>query len=203
MERYTRIELADMHLAYGAAFTKGRAAQRLYRDRYPNRRITHHTTFSSIHRRLCQSRTVHRRVDGQGRGRFVRTPEAEEAVLQYEENNPSVSTRDIARTFMSHVTVWRILQGMLLRPYHLQIVHALTPADYPSLMQFCNWYLNQTILQADFANCVLFTDEACFTRERIYNSLNSHVWSMENPQCHDCAITSTSILCQCMGRDCR
>ena len=68
MERYTWIELANMHLAYGAAFISGRAAQRLLRDRYPNRRITHHTTFSSIHRRRCQSRTVHRRVDGEGRG---------------------------------------------------------------------------------------------------------------------------------------
>ena len=66
---------------------------------------------------------------------------------------------------------------MLLRPYHLETVHALTPADYPSRIRFCNWYLNQTLLQADFANSALFTDEACFTRERIYNS---HVWSMEN-----------------------
>ena len=68
MERYTRTELANMHLAYSATFTSGRAAQRLYRDRYPNRRITHHTTFSSIRRRLRQSGTVHRRVDGQVRG---------------------------------------------------------------------------------------------------------------------------------------
>ena len=68
MERYTWIELTNMHRAYGAAFPRGRAVQRLYRDRYPNCRNTHHTTFSSIHRRLCQSGTVHRRVDGQGRG---------------------------------------------------------------------------------------------------------------------------------------
>ena len=109
----------------------------------------------------------------------MRTPE--EAVLQYVENNPSVSTRVTARRFhMSHVTVWRILQEMLWS-YHLERVHALTPADYPSRMHFCNWYLNQTILQADFANTVLFTDEACFTHERIYNSRNSHFWSMENP----------------------
>ena len=65
----------------------------------------------------------------------------------------------------------------MLLPYHLERVHALTPADYASRMHFCNWYLNQTVLQADFANCVLFLDEACFTRERIYNS---HVWSVEN-----------------------
>ena len=68
MERYTWIELANMNLAYGAAFTSDRAVQGLYRDRYPNHRITHHTTFSSIHRRLYQSGTVQRRVDGQGRG---------------------------------------------------------------------------------------------------------------------------------------
>ena len=46
MERYTWIELTNIYLAYGATFTRGRAAQRLYRDRYPNRRVTHHTTFS-------------------------------------------------------------------------------------------------------------------------------------------------------------
>ena len=161
---YTWIELADMHLAYGATFTSGRV---------------HHTTFSSFHRRQWQWGTVHRWVDGLGRGRFVQTPQAEEAVMQYVVNNPSVSTWDLARHFhMSHVTVWRILQEMLLLSYHLEKVHALTPADYPSRMHFCNWYLNQAILQADSENCVLFTDEACFTRERIYNS---HVWSMENP----------------------
>ena len=54
---------------------------------------------------------------------------------------------------MSHATVWRILQEMLLCPYYLERVHALTRADFPSLMHFCNLYLNQTILQVDFANC--------------------------------------------------
>ena len=108
MERYRWIELADMHLVYSATFTSGPATQRLYRDRYPNSRIPHHTTFSNIHGRLCQSGTVHRWVNVQGRGRFVPTLEAGEAVLQYVENNPSVSTRDIARYFhMSHVIVWR------------------------------------------------------------------------------------------------
>ena len=93
MERYTWIELANMHLAYGAAFTSGRAAQRLYRDIYPNRRITQHTTFSSIHRRLCQSGTVHRGVDGERTGRFVRTPDAEKAVLQYVENKAPLALK--------------------------------------------------------------------------------------------------------------
>ena len=77
--------------------------------------------FRSVCVKAAKSGTVHRRVDGQGRGHIVPTPEAEEAVLQYVENNLSVSTLDIARHFhMSHVTVWRILQEMLLRLYHLE-----------------------------------------------------------------------------------
>ena len=72
--------------------------------------------------------------------------------------------------------------GNVVASYHLERVHAHTPAYYPSWMHFCNWYLNQTILQADFVNCALFIDEACFTRERNYNSRNSHIWSMENPR---------------------
>ena len=71
----------NMLLAYGAAFTSGRAAQRLFRDRSLNRWITHHTTFSNIHHRLCHSGTVHQRVDGQG---HVRTCLG--TVLQYVEN---------------------------------------------------------------------------------------------------------------------
>ncbi|GFY28241.1 hypothetical protein TNCV_4395751 [Trichonephila clavipes] len=35
----TNAELADMHLAYGAANCSGPAAQRLYAERYPMRRI--------------------------------------------------------------------------------------------------------------------------------------------------------------------
>ena len=81
---------------------------RLYRDRCPKLRITHHTTFSSIHRRLSQLGTVHRRVDGnkpigdstptsrwQRTGHFVRTCRG--TVLQYVENNvPLALKRSIA-----------------------------------------------------------------------------------------------------------
>ena len=152
MDRCTWIELADLLLAYCASFTRGRAAQRLYRDIYPNRWIPHHMTFSSIHRRLCQSVTVHRWVDDQGRGYFVQSPEAEEAVLQYIENNPSVSTRDTA---LSHESC-----------HNLENSAGNVVASVPPWESSCS-----------------------------YNS-----WlSIPNAL----AITSTSILCQCVGRDCR
>ena len=39
MTNYANAELAGIHLAYGAADCNGRAAQRLYEERYPMRRI--------------------------------------------------------------------------------------------------------------------------------------------------------------------
>ncbi|GFY22246.1 DUF4817 domain-containing protein [Trichonephila clavipes] len=51
----TNAELADMHLAYGAANCSGPAAQRLYAERYPMRRIPSHNFFARLHQRLAET----------------------------------------------------------------------------------------------------------------------------------------------------
>lgn len=45
-------ELADMHLVYGLAQGNGRAAHRLYTERFPMRRAPHHTLFARLHQNL-------------------------------------------------------------------------------------------------------------------------------------------------------
>ena len=95
MERYTWIELANMHLAYRAAYTSGRAAQRLYRERYPNCRITHQTTFFqySPQTMLIGDSTPTSRWPRTGR--FVRICRG--TVLQYVENKvPLALKRSVA-----------------------------------------------------------------------------------------------------------
>ena len=103
MERYTWIELANMHLAYGAAFTSGRAAQTRCRDRYAKRRITHHTTFSSIHRRLWPIGDSTPTSRWPRTGRFVRTCRG--TVLQYVEHKvPRALKRNVAaRRFLNKI----------------------------------------------------------------------------------------------------
>ncbi|KAJ4426353.1 hypothetical protein ANN_27167 [Periplaneta americana] len=59
---------------------------------------------------------------------------------------------------------------------------ALSPADYPARVRFCQWFLQQCGVNPNFPALVLFTDEAQFTRDGITNFHNQHVWAYENPR---------------------
>ena len=52
MEECSFVELANMHLVYGASNGNSRASERLYAERYPGRRVPNHRTFLSIDRHL-------------------------------------------------------------------------------------------------------------------------------------------------------
>ena len=75
MERVPHAELADMHLAYGAANGNSREAVRIFVARYPNRHVPAYQTFISIHRRLCEDGTFRRARPEGGRRRRLRDPE--------------------------------------------------------------------------------------------------------------------------------
>jgi hypothetical protein len=51
-EDYTFAELRDVHYLYGVAEGYARKAERLYRERFPNRRHPSQKMFVSIHQRL-------------------------------------------------------------------------------------------------------------------------------------------------------
>nr|CAH7739609.1 unnamed protein product [Callosobruchus chinensis] len=92
----------------------------------------------------------------------------EEAVLNEIERYPETSTRKIAHELnITHVTVWQILRHQQLYPYHMQQVQALIPRDLPLRVDFCNWLRNQILRNPNFLSQVLFTDEACFSRNGI------------------------------------
>ncbi|KAJ4438173.1 hypothetical protein ANN_14112 [Periplaneta americana] len=114
---------------------------------------------------------------GRGRPRST-TPEVQEEILE-----ASISIRRVAlQVNVPHTTVWRLLKEYHLYPYHLQRVQALSPADYPARVRFCQWFLQQCGVNPNFPALVLFTDEAQFTRDGITNFHNQHVWAYENPR---------------------
>ena len=59
MHQYTTAEMTDMVLAYGKADCSGRAAARLYAERFPNRQTPHHSSFAAIERRLIEAGEFH------------------------------------------------------------------------------------------------------------------------------------------------
>ncbi|KAJ8964835.1 hypothetical protein NQ317_013345 [Molorchus minor] len=130
---YSNNELVDMLLMYGECHQVAAEAARRYAERFPKR------TRQALH-----------------------TLQIEEEILDIVEDDPSTSTRDIARQVnVSQNKVWKTLRENQSYPFHVQRVQALQLQDHPAR--------------------VLVTGESTFTRNGINNFGNTNVWEVENP----------------------
>lgn len=179
MERFTNAEMADMHLVYGAACGNARRAWRMYSERFPGRAVPNPRYFTTLHMRLRDSGSFAINRGDVGRRRHP----SEELILEHFEENPRDSTRSAAQqlAIRNHTTVWRTLRREQMHPFHFQRVHGLTEADFLPRVHFSQWYLEQETIDPNFAKLVLFTDEAYFTRDGVFNIHNNHHWQRNNP----------------------
>lgn len=82
---------------------------------------------------------------------------------------------------VSKTTIQRILKLDHRRPFYLQPVQGLHPGDEERRMVFCRWLLDSIENDQNFLNIVLWAYGSCFTRRRIVNFHNQHVWAHKNP----------------------
>ena len=66
----------------------------------------------------------------------------------------------------------RTLKEQSLHPYHVQKVQALQLGDELRRLQFCRWFI-QKEEAPDLLRYVLFTDEAGFTRDGVFNIIRT------------------------------
>lgn len=181
MNHFTSAEYADIHFVYGLANGNARLASELYAERFPNRIHPNPKVFSSVHQRLRETGNV-RKKEPTERHRQVRTNEFEEEILRQVEENSSTSVRCIANNLGANKsTIWNVLHENLLYPFKRQKVHALEPRDFERRRDCSRWFLHKEVIHPGFLRQVLFSDEACFTREGIFNSRNCHIWADVNP----------------------
>ena len=93
--------------------------------------------------------------------------QAEEQILEHVEEKPE------AEVGVSQFVVHPTLKEQGLHPYHVQKVQALKYTDFPRRVIYCEWLLQQCRECPNFLNCILFTDEAEFTRNAIFSSHNT------------------------------
>ena len=116
-----------------------------------------------------------------GRPRAL-TPEQEEAILNRFHANPSTSTRAVGLIQnIRHQVVHEVAVDDGLKPYHHQKVHKIKPEDRQHRMNFSGALIERMENDPDFLSRILFTDEATFTRDGIFNFHNNHTWSHANP----------------------
>lgn len=182
MSVYSNIELADMHFMYGRANGNAREALRLYVATHPERQVPSVRLFVRLHQRLRDTGSFGKRSRDSERPRSVSNPDTENAILARVEQNPETSLRRIAAEVgISAPLVWRNLHEQQLYPYHVQRVQALNLPDNQARLNFCQWFLRSVAEIPNFISKTLFTDEAGFTRNGVYNVHNMHVWADENP----------------------
>jgi hypothetical protein len=117
-----------------------------------------------------------------GRPWTVRTPANEDAIIAAVEREPWESSRDIARELgLPQPRVLEVLHDDQMHPYHYSRSAHLFPDDRPLRMQYCAWLRHQHAADEFFLHNILWTDEACFTREGVFNVHNSHLWARDNP----------------------
>lgn len=178
---FSFVEQTDMILVLGYCEGNCRESVRVYQERYPNRRIPNHKTFSRIERRLRETGSFKPVRTNAGRPRQSRTLIAEETVLQMIDSNPRTSTRRLHReSGIPKSTVNRIIRDQLIRPFHIQRVQELLPLDYEARSEFSQIIRGRTVVDG-FPTSILFTDESSFTRRGITNLHNQHVYADENP----------------------
>ncbi|KAJ4445063.1 hypothetical protein ANN_06862 [Periplaneta americana] len=126
---YSNQELAEIHFMYGKVDGNAALARRLYQERYPQRQCPDRKTFVRLHYRLFVYGKFNSLGLGRGRPRST-TPEVQKEILKAVNMTP-ISTRRVAlQVNVPHTTVWRPLKEYQLYLYHLQLVQALSPADY-------------------------------------------------------------------------
>ena len=66
---------------------------------FPDRKKPNQQAFAAVYPRLAQNATVTSAVADLRRSRVARTPELEERILEYDTEDPVISTRQLVATF--------------------------------------------------------------------------------------------------------
>ncbi|KAF9822495.1 hypothetical protein SFRURICE_006578 [Spodoptera frugiperda] len=131
------------------------------------------------HDRFYRNRPIAPAASGGGRLADV---QSEERILEVVRRNLRLGTRSAAKLLRrrngSVVSIPKI--GERMRPYKVHKVHALVPGDRERRLNYCRWLVGHQ-QRSRFIEHVIWTDEATFTRNGLWNRRNAHVWSQTNP----------------------
>ncbi|GBN37733.1 hypothetical protein AVEN_155451-1 [Araneus ventricosus] len=103
-------------------------------------------------------------------------------VLAYALAHPQSSTKMISENCgLSKSRVWTILNESGAHPYRSTPVQGLLPRDAERRYTWFNLVINNLEDYPTLIADIIWTNEAHFSRNGMFNRLNVHIWSLENP----------------------
>ena len=157
--------------------------RRLFREEF-NKSPPSKITVYRIHEKFKRTGSVANDCLGRcGRKRTVRNEQKIIQVRNVVEGEPGASTKRIAlRTGVSKTTAWKICSRDLgLKPYRIQVTHALRPQDKLARLEHCHTLIALTAIDPLFCDRVIFSDEAIFHTSGHVNRRNTIFWGSEHP----------------------
>lgn len=175
---YTNEEKNDMLFCYYASNRNSNEASEMYLQRYMERKQPDKRLFSKLENNLKQYGSFMKPNDEKQKFK----QEDEERVLAYVNYKPTTSTREIAsECAISAEKARLILKQNKFKPFKSHIGNTLYPADSERRLHYARWFLRETGNNPNFSRGILFTDEAKFTNNGIFNRRNHIYWSENNP----------------------
>lgn len=155
------------------------AAERLWRERFPDRTPHSRRVFERLIKRLINKGIVQ---PDHNKGKVIRRPVRDVRsvdILASVQVNPRDSLNGRARdSGVSKTTIHRILKAEKCHPYRMTLRHALMEGDFQLRLDFCNWAIDQDPL---FHRKLMFSDECTFKSDAEVNTWNCRYWSDQNP----------------------
>lgn len=103
-------------------------------------------------------------------------------VLGYFTAYPNASLRDAQRDLgIPFKSIHRILRKYKFKPYSYSLVHNLWLDDPCRRIRFCEFFLTKIQEDEQFLRKIIWSDEAKFSRNGLFNRKNSHYWADRNP----------------------
>ncbi|GBM11694.1 hypothetical protein AVEN_72696-1 [Araneus ventricosus] len=176
MAKFCINDYCEMLLTCGEYGHKAKSAARLYRERFPEGPYPTRQTILKVVKRLRETGCVtsrHRVRRPRNVGRKVQP----EDVLAYALTHPQSSTKMISENCgLSKSRVWTTLNESGAHLYRSTPVQGLLPRDAERRYTWCNFMMNNLEDHPPFLADIIWTDEACFSRNGMFNRQNVHTW---------------------------
>lgn len=177
-ENYSNEDMFEIIVLFGECNKKYRKTCRQFNLRYPNKKNLRYKTLKSLCDNLKNSGQF--KVTKTRRNTVI-NEELEFEILLSVTENPNISIRQLSNLHqMSYSSIRKILLKNKYHPYKYELHQHLEVGDPERRIEFCEWFLVRAQENNEFLKNILWSDEANFTNNGVFNRHNHHYWATEN-----------------------